>query len=159
TPAAVGTLVCPACRGPLEFDGRLAGGKLDSGTVRRGRGWPGRDGLPRLTDEDGVRRADRFMRVLYDWFAPLRDPLTRAPFPPLQGISARPAASRSDAHRARGLSGIRHSALALPPGSLRGQLERGRLDFQTSRASVYGPGATRTTGMISVCRSIPGASS
>src|SRR5262245_37028265 len=147
TPAAVGTLACPACRGPDEFDGRLAGGKLDSGALRCGRGWPVRDGLPRLIDEDGVRRADRFMRVLYDWFAPLRIPLTRALFPPLQGISERHAACRSDAHRERGLSGIRHSALALPPGSLRGQLERACLDFQTSRASVYGPGATRTTGM------------
>src|SRR5262245_17625725 len=85
TPAAVSTLVCPACRWPLEFDGRLAGGKLDSGALRCGRGWPGRDGLPRLIDEDGVRRADRFMRVLYDWLAPLGDPLTRALFPPLRG--------------------------------------------------------------------------
>jgi len=115
TPAAVSTLVCPACRWPLEFDGRLAGGKLDSGALRCGRGWPGRDGLPRLIDEDGVRRADRFMRVLYDWLAPLGDPLTRALFPPLRGISERHAASRGDAHRARGLSGIRHSALAYRP--------------------------------------------
>ena len=94
TPADVGTIVCPACRGPLEFEGRLAGDELATGTLRCtrcGRGWPVRDGLPRLVDEDRIRRADRFMRVLYDWFAPLHDPLTRALFPPLQGISERAA--------------------------------------------------------------------
>ena len=94
TPADVGTLACPACRGPLEFAGRLAGSELDTGALRCGRcrrGWPVRDGLPRLVDEDRVQRADRFMRVLYDWFAPLHDPVTRALFPPLQGMSERAA--------------------------------------------------------------------
>src|SRR5262249_59080729 len=54
---------------------------------RCGREWPVRDGLPRLVDESRVQRADRFMRVLYDWFAPFHDPVTRALFPPLQGMS------------------------------------------------------------------------
>src|SRR5262245_61837549 len=97
TTADVGTLVCPACRGPLEFEGELAGDELASGALRCGhcmRDWPVRDGLPRLVDEDQVRRADRFMRVLYDWFAPLHDPLTRALFLPLQGTSERAARDR-----------------------------------------------------------------
>src|SRR5262249_22269975 len=45
-----GALVCPACRGPLEFEGTLGGDALASGALRCtrcGRGWPVRDGLPR----------------------------------------------------------------------------------------------------------------
>jgi ubiquinone/menaquinone biosynthesis C-methylase UbiE/uncharacterized protein YbaR (Trm112 family) len=94
TPADVGILACPACRGSLEFDGRLAGDELATGALRCGRcgrGWPVCNGLPRLVDEDRVQRADRFMRMLYDWFAPLHDPVTRALFPPLQGMSERAA--------------------------------------------------------------------
>jgi len=97
TPADVGTLACPACHGPLEFEGQLARNELASGALRCRhcvRDWPVRDGLPRLVDEDQVRRADRFMRVLYDWFAPLHDPITRALFPPLQGTSERAARDR-----------------------------------------------------------------
>src|SRR5262245_64765904 len=90
TPADVGTLACPACRGPLEFKGHLAGNELATGALRCGRcerRWPVSDCLPRLVDEDRIHRADRFMRVLYDWFAPLHDPITRALCPPLQGRS------------------------------------------------------------------------
>ena len=97
TPADVGTLACPACRGPLAFEGALAGGELDSGALRCARcarAWPVRDGLPRLVDEARVHRADRFMRVLYDWLAPLHDPITRALFPPLQGTSELAARDR-----------------------------------------------------------------
>ena len=89
-----GTLACPACRGPLRFAGTLAGDRLVEGVLRCmrcARGWPVRDGLPRLVDEARIQRADRFMRVLYDWLAPLHDPITRALFPPLQGTSERAA--------------------------------------------------------------------
>ena len=89
-----GTLACPACHGSLEFDGTLAGEELSGGVLRCARcahPWPVRDGLPRLVDEARVRRADRFMRVLYDRLAPLHDPITRALFPPLQGTSERAA--------------------------------------------------------------------
>ncbi len=88
------TLACPACRGPLEFEGTLADDELSSGALcctRCVRRWPVRDGLPRLVDEARVPRADRFMRALYDWLAPLHDPITRALFPPLQGTSERAA--------------------------------------------------------------------
>ena len=94
TLADAGALACPACRGPLEFEGTLADGDLGSGAlrcVRCVRAWPVHDGLPRLVDEARVPRADRFMRVLYDWLAPLHDPVTRALFPPLQGTSERAA--------------------------------------------------------------------
>jgi ubiquinone/menaquinone biosynthesis C-methylase UbiE/uncharacterized protein YbaR (Trm112 family) len=94
TLANVDTLVCPACRGSLEFEGQLAGDELATGALRCAccvRSWPVRDGMPRLVDEDRVRRSDRFMRALYDWFAPLHDPVTRALFPPLQGMSERAA--------------------------------------------------------------------
>jgi ubiquinone/menaquinone biosynthesis C-methylase UbiE/uncharacterized protein YbaR (Trm112 family) len=94
TGADAGTLRCPACRGPLAFEGTLAGDELSAGTLRCGqcaRPWPVRDGLPRLVDEARVGGADRFMRTLYDWFAPLHDPLTRALFPLLQGTSERAA--------------------------------------------------------------------
>jgi ubiquinone/menaquinone biosynthesis C-methylase UbiE/uncharacterized protein YbaR (Trm112 family) len=94
TPADVGILACPACRGSLEFDVRLVGDELATGALRCGRcgrAWPVCNGLPRLVDEDRVQRADRFMRGLYDWFAPLHDPVTRALFPPLQGMSERAA--------------------------------------------------------------------
>src|SRR4029453_11176937 len=111
TPADVGTLACPACRGPLEFEGQLARNELASGALRCGhcvRDWPVRDGLPRLVDEDQVRRSARFMRVLYDWFAPLHDPITRALFPPLQGTSERAARDRYMKRLA--LGGLRPSA-------------------------------------------------
>src|SRR4029453_18234544 len=111
TLADVGTLACPACRGPLEFEGQLAGNDLASGVLRCGRcvrGWPVRDGLPRLVDENLVPRADRFMRVLYDWLAPLHDPVTRALFPPLQGTSER--AARDGYMRRLALGGLRPSA-------------------------------------------------
>jgi ubiquinone/menaquinone biosynthesis C-methylase UbiE/uncharacterized protein YbaR (Trm112 family) len=111
TPADVGTLACPACRGPLEFEGRLAGEQLVSGGLRCGRcarDWPVRDGLPRLVDEAQVRRADRFMRVLYGLFAPLHDPLTRALFPPLQGTSER--AARDGYMKRLALGSLRPSA-------------------------------------------------
>jgi ubiquinone/menaquinone biosynthesis C-methylase UbiE/uncharacterized protein YbaR (Trm112 family) len=94
TPADVGTLACPACRGQLAFEGQLAGSELATGALRCVRcehRWPVCDGLPRLVDEERIQRADRFMRVLYDWFAPLHDPITRALFPPLQGMSERAA--------------------------------------------------------------------
>jgi len=94
TPVDVGTLACPACRGSLEFEGRRAGDDLDVGTLRCGRcgrDWPVRDGLPRLVDENRVQRTDRFIRMLYDWLAPFHDPVTRALFPPLQGMSERAA--------------------------------------------------------------------
>src|SRR5262249_32775357 len=90
TPADLGTLACPACRGPLEFEGQLAAKELATGRLGCGRcerRWPVSDGLPRLVDEDRIHRADRFMRVLYDWFALLHDLITRALFPPLQGRS------------------------------------------------------------------------
>jgi ubiquinone/menaquinone biosynthesis C-methylase UbiE/uncharacterized protein YbaR (Trm112 family) len=90
TLADAGALACLACRGPLEFHGTLAGDALESGAlrcVRCERDWPVRDGLPRLVDEALVRRADRFMRLLYDRLAALHDPVTRALFPPLQDIS------------------------------------------------------------------------
>jgi ubiquinone/menaquinone biosynthesis C-methylase UbiE/uncharacterized protein YbaR (Trm112 family) len=83
TLADAATLACPACRGPLEFEGTLADGQLGSGILRCApcdRPWP-------VRDEARVPRADRFMRVLYDRLAPLHDPITRALFPPLQGTS------------------------------------------------------------------------
>jgi ubiquinone/menaquinone biosynthesis C-methylase UbiE/uncharacterized protein YbaR (Trm112 family) len=86
----VGTLRCPVCRGPLAFEGTLAGTELSAGTLRCvpcARGWPVRDGLPHLVDEVRVGGPDRLMRTLYDWLAPLHDPLTRALFPLLQGTS------------------------------------------------------------------------
>src|SRR5262249_26311488 len=101
TPADVGTLACPACRGPLEFEGQLAGSELATGTLRCGRcerRWPVCDGLPRLVDEERIQRADRFMRVLYDWFAPLHDPTPPALFPPLQGM---PDGAARDGYMAR----------------------------------------------------------
>ena len=83
TPGDATALACPTCRGPLAFDGTLDGDEIDGGPLRCTRcphDWPVRDGLPRLVDERAVRRADRFMRILYD-------PITRALFPPLQGTS------------------------------------------------------------------------
>jgi ubiquinone/menaquinone biosynthesis C-methylase UbiE/uncharacterized protein YbaR (Trm112 family) len=94
TLTATGVLACPTCRGRLRFEGTLAGDELDTGALSCAscaRAWPVRDGLPRLVDEAGVRRADRFMRVLYDRLAPLHDPITRVLFPPLQGSSERAA--------------------------------------------------------------------
>ena len=91
TPARVGPPACPACCGSLEFEGRLAREGLATGAMRCGRDWPMCNGLPRLVDEDWVRRADRFMRVLYDWFAPRHDPVPRALFSPPQGMSERAA--------------------------------------------------------------------
>jgi len=67
-----------------------------------------RDGLPRLVDEAGVRRADRFMRVLYDRLAVLHDPITRALFPPLQGISE--AAARDGYMKRLALASLRPGA-------------------------------------------------
>ena len=90
TPGDAAALVCPVCRGPLAFEGVLAGSALDRGSLECAacaHRWPVRDGLPRLVDETRVARADRFMRVLYDWLAPLHDPVTRALFPVLQGTS------------------------------------------------------------------------
>ena len=95
--ADAGTLACPACRGRLTFEGTLASDELHQGVLRCaqcGPRWPVRDGVPLLVDEARVRRADRCMRVLYDWLAPLHDPLTRALFPPLQGTSEGAARDR-----------------------------------------------------------------
>jgi ubiquinone/menaquinone biosynthesis C-methylase UbiE/uncharacterized protein YbaR (Trm112 family) len=95
--ADAGTLACPECRARLTFDGTVLDGQLDQGVLRCARcgpRWPVRDGLPHLVDEARVQRADRFMRVLYDWLAPLHDPLTRVLFPPLQGTSEGAARDR-----------------------------------------------------------------
>jgi len=108
-------LACSTCRGRLEFTGSLAGDHLDAGVFRCAscaRAWPVRDGLPRLVDERGVRRADRFMRILYDRLAPLHDPITRALFPPLQGTSE--AATRDGYMRRLALGGLRPSEDGAP---------------------------------------------
>lgn len=90
TPADVSALACPTCRGPLAFEGELAGHTLAHGRLRCGscaRLWPVQDGLPRLVDEAEVRGLDRWMRVLYDGFAVLHDPAVRLLLPLLQGSS------------------------------------------------------------------------
>src|SRR5207253_2762284 len=58
----VAALSCPRCRGPLGFEGTLAGEHLDRGTLRCGRcagEWPVEDGIPDLVDEAEVRGLDR----------------------------------------------------------------------------------------------------
>jgi uncharacterized protein YbaR (Trm112 family) len=88
--ADAGTLACPECHARLTFDGTVVDGQLDQGVLRCARcgpRWPVRDGLPHLVDEARVQRADRFMRLLYDWLAPLHDPLTRVLFPRFDSAS------------------------------------------------------------------------
>jgi ubiquinone/menaquinone biosynthesis C-methylase UbiE/uncharacterized protein YbaR (Trm112 family) len=88
TTADADTLACPACRGPLRFQGTLTREALGDGTLccaACGAGWPVCAGLPRLVDESRLPRSDRVMRVLYDRLAPLHDPVTRVLFPILQG--------------------------------------------------------------------------
>jgi len=86
----VAALSCPSCRGPLGFEGTLAGEHLDRGTLRCGRcagEWPVEDGIPDLVDEAEVRGLDRLMRFFYDLGAPLHDPAVRYLLPLLQGSS------------------------------------------------------------------------
>ena len=90
TPADVGTLACPVCHGPLELEAVRGAGPLRAARLQCRscpRPWLVQDGIARLVDETGVRRADRLMRVLYDRLALLHDPLTRILFPLLQGTS------------------------------------------------------------------------
>jgi ubiquinone/menaquinone biosynthesis C-methylase UbiE/uncharacterized protein YbaR (Trm112 family) len=101
TPRDVATLACPACVGTLRFDGTLAAGQLEQGTLACagcGRTWAVRDGLPDLVDETQVAGLDRIMRFVYDRIAPLHDPATYVLLPLLQGSSE--AATR-DGHMRR----------------------------------------------------------
>jgi len=90
TPQDVARLACPACRGPLDFDGTLAGEHIERGRLRCagcGRPWPVSDGFPDLVDEAQVRGLDWVMRFVYDRIAPLHDPATYVLLPLLQGSS------------------------------------------------------------------------
>jgi len=83
----VALLVCPECRGGLEFHGttkqrRLARGTLTcTGCTRE---WAVTEGLPCLVDDAQVRGLDRLARVVYDWFAVFHDPAVELLLPILQ---------------------------------------------------------------------------
>ncbi len=91
--ADVALVVCPACRGPLEFRGRTndRGGTLASGVLQChdcGAAWPVADGLPHVYDPAAVRGSDFLLRFVYDWIAPWHDLSVRFVLPILQSESA-----------------------------------------------------------------------
>lgn len=84
-------LVCPRCRGGLEFEGNIVAARLHAGALRCdgcGGVWPVKEGLPSLYDEDAVWGSDRFMRLMYDHLAPLHDPAVEYTLPLFQAGSA-----------------------------------------------------------------------
>jgi ubiquinone/menaquinone biosynthesis C-methylase UbiE/uncharacterized protein YbaR (Trm112 family) len=94
----VKTLACPCCHESLTYFGHAPDGVLDDGYLECDdceRSWSVRDGLPRLVDEAALSGLDRFMRIAYDWFAPLHDTAVEVLIPILQGPSERPAISRA----------------------------------------------------------------
>lgn len=83
----VGTLACPACRGALDFEGRLRAERLGDGHLcchGCARRWPVRDGLPRLVDEGTVQGMDRLLRPIYELIAPFHDSGAEIVLPILQ---------------------------------------------------------------------------
>lgn len=87
TDAHLALLACPACRGALAFTGRRRDGELLDGRLGCGScdaQWPVANGVANLLDEERVGRDDRWMRVIYDWFACLHDPAVGYLLPLLQ---------------------------------------------------------------------------
>ena len=87
TTADAATLVCPECRGELQFAGaapndRLAAGELRCATCQGN--WAVRDSLPRLYRDDWVKGPDRLMRRIYDSAPRLHDPAVRYGLPVMQ---------------------------------------------------------------------------
>lgn len=86
-PEELAGLLCPTCRGPLSFIGRLARGFLDDGVIECGRcgeSFAVRRGLPRLYREREVTGNDRLLRLFYDYLPRLHDPAVRYTLPLFQ---------------------------------------------------------------------------
>lgn len=97
----VRVLVCPACRGGLDYRGAAPGGRLLRGELGCGgcaRTWAVVDGLPRLADEERIEVLDRLMRWCYDRLAPVHDLAVDWLLPVLQGS---PSAPMRDAYLRR----------------------------------------------------------
>jgi len=87
TDAHLELLACPACRGSLAFAGSRSGARLLDGRLACrscAAQWPIVNGVANLLDESRVGRDDRWMRVIYDWFACLHDPAVGYLLPLLQ---------------------------------------------------------------------------
>jgi ubiquinone/menaquinone biosynthesis C-methylase UbiE/uncharacterized protein YbaR (Trm112 family) len=83
----VEVLVCPTCRGRLEYNGMFSGDELDEGELLCSacrRRWRVCEGLPHLFDEAAVRGLDWLSRLSYDMFAPFHDLGVRFLLPLLQ---------------------------------------------------------------------------
>lgn len=90
TAADLRLLACPTCHGPLRLaeaavPQELRHGRLVCDGCRRR--WPIERDLPRLVEESRLERADWWMRLVYDWFAPFHDPGVRFVLPLLQWSS------------------------------------------------------------------------
>jgi len=82
-------LTCPRCHAPLA----LRPGAYACGPCRET--WRVRDGVPSFVDHVALGGVERLMHTIYDWLAPLHDPILETLLPVLQGF---PVAATRDAY-------------------------------------------------------------
>jgi SAM-dependent methyltransferase/uncharacterized protein YbaR (Trm112 family) len=77
-------LCCPRCRSPLRYRGTHQAGRVGNGVLRCtgcARGYPVKNGLASIYQEDTVAGTDRLLRHVYDGLSAVHDPLVRFSFP------------------------------------------------------------------------------
>jgi uncharacterized protein YbaR (Trm112 family) len=87
----IGLLACPACRGAVRFQGEIREERLYQGSLTCAScatPWPVRSGLAKLYDEDALTLKERLIRLSYDKFGRIHDPLVRIVMPLLRPETA-----------------------------------------------------------------------